>query len=321
MKKIRNLCIILDSFILIVIIAITFFPKSFAATINDDMSNKMEEEYISNIDSSFALDTIINKKDLYKEINHKKSFDNSYNSLIVNKLNENDTYKVIGTAIGGYNAHIVAIYDPSKVKIMTIEQFNTPNNTGKETVTKMCKRLNAVVGINGGGFKEVDLIGYDSPKGYIIKDGKILWKTDETGNLIGMTNDNKLLLVNATGEEAISMGMRDAMEFGPFLIVNGETDPAAKKVLKRRAARTIIAQRTDGIILFVVTEGSSNQGPSFEEIINELYLYGVYNAANLDGGASSQLVVKGELVNTPRNIVNDLVRGGRTVVSGWGLFE
>ena len=28
--------------------------------------------------------------------------------------------------------------------------------------------------------------------------------------------------------------------------------------------------------------------------------YGAYNAANLDGGGSSTLVVKGELINSPR---------------------
>ena len=46
----------------------------------------------------------------------------------------------------------------------------------------MSKRLNAVVGINGGGFKQ-DSKSYsiDTPTGYVIKDGKIVYCAGHTG--------------------------------------------------------------------------------------------------------------------------------------------
>ena len=228
--------------------------------------------------------------------------------------------------VGSYDAHLVAIYDPSEVRILTSKKFNTVtdgrNQGGQESILNMTKRLGASVGINGGGFVDYGY-GSDIPLGYVIKDGKVIWnkKGGGKGNLIGFTNDNKLLLINATGAEAIEQGMRDALEFGPFLIVNGVT-PQFNNVVGgySRAARVAIAQRKDGIVLFLVTEGTHTAGPNMKEVIDTLVNYGAWNAANLDGGTSTQLVIKGELINHPKNIYGNAVVGGRSVVTGWGLI-
>ena len=57
------------------------------------------------------------------------------------------------------------------------------------------------------------------------------------------------------------------------------------------------------------------------EVIDTLKKYGAYNAANLDGGTSSQLAINGELINNPKNIYGQSVVGGRAVVSGFGLIK
>lgn len=46
-------------------------------------------------------------------------------------------------------------------------------------------------------------------------------------------------------------------------------------------------------------------------------------AANLDGGASSSLVIKGKLINNPLNIYGQPVNygRGRGVVTGFGLVK
>ena len=191
----------------------------------------------------------------------------------------------------------------------------------------MTKAVGAIVGINGGGFEnDARTYGIDTPTGYIIKDGELIWtrKDNTKGRIIGIDNNNRLRLVRATGQEAIDMGIRDAMEFGPFLIVDG-----VKQKLGfyaggfHRAARTVIAQRDDGIMLFVVTDTNGNfyNGPNMNELADKLLLYGVTNAANLDGGGSSQLVIEGKLYNNPVSIYNEPVNGGngRSVVNGWGL--
>ena len=90
-------------------------------------------------------------------------------------------------------------------------------------MVSMCKRTKSKVCINAGRFKQDSHgLSSDYPVGYIIKDSEIIWATDSNrkGELIGFNKDNKLVLTKATGVEALEMGIRDAVEFGPFLIIN-----------------------------------------------------------------------------------------------------
>ena len=267
------------------------------------------------------IDTKIDLDQVVIDTKPRESYDNEYDEAVLTRDKDNEDYKYIKTKVGSYDAHLVVIYDPGKVHILTGKKFNTKDKSGKETVLQMTKRMGAVVGINGGGFVDYGY-GSDIPIGYVIKDGKVIWSpSTKKMDLIGMTNDNKLLLVNATGEEAVEMGMRDGLQFGPFLMVNGER-PKFKDSAGgySRAARVAIAQRKDGIILFLVTEGTHTAGPNMKEVIDTLEKYGAYNAANLDGGTSSQLVINNKLINHPKNIMGQSVNGGRGIVTGWGLF-
>ena len=156
----------------------------------------------------------------------------------------------------------------------------------------------------------------------VTKENKLKYQYADEKKIID--NNNRLRLVQATGTEAIEMGIRDAMEFGPFLIVDGVKQKLGLYAGGfQRTSRTVIAQREDGIMLFVVTDnyGRFYQGPNMNELADKLLLYGVVNAANLDGGGSSQLVVNGKLYNHPVSIYHEPVNGGngRSVVNGWGL--
>ena len=288
-------------------------------------SEKRVQEVID-ADKFEPINEQINLDEIVIDTAPRDSYDNEYDEAILTRDAGNEHYKYLKIKVGDYNAHLVAIYDPSEVRILTAKKFNTTTDAryggGQEKIINMTKRLGATVGINGGGFVDYGY-GSDIPLGYVIKDGKVIWnkKGGGKGNLIGFTNDNKLLLINATGTEALEQGMRDALEFGPFLIVNGVT-PKFNNVVGgySRAARVAIAQRKDGIVLFLVTEGTHTAGPNMKEVIDTLTKYGAWNAANLDGGTSTQLVIKGNLINKPKNIYGREVVGGRSVVTGWGLI-
>ena len=121
--------------------------------------------------------------------------------------------------------------------------------------------------------------------------------------LIGFTKDNVLMLTKKSAKEAIKDGMDRAVEFGPFLIVNGKPSTFKGNGGGGKHPRTAIAQRQDGIVLFVVIEGriSKSAGMTYPELTELLQKYKAYNAANLDGGGSSSLYAvvngKGKLLN------------------------
>lgn len=281
------------------------------------------EEYIQKVLSESAyipINDTVDLDDIVIDTAPKDYYENEYDEAILTRDPGNEDYKYMKVKAGKYDAHLVAIYDPSKVELIHSKEFNT--GRGQEKIKDMCTRLGGVACINGGMFVDNGW-GSDIPMGYLIKDGKIIW-SDHGGkaDLIGFTNDDKLLLISATGEEAINMGMRDALEFGPFLIVNGEPLQYANSTAGgyNRAARVAIGQRKDGVVLFLVTEGTHAAGPNLLEVIETLQLYGAYNAANLDGGTSAQLAINGQIINTPKNIYGQVVNGGRRVVSGFGLI-
>ena len=233
---------------------------------------------------------------------------------------DNNDYKLINVKVGGYDAFLVAIYDPSRIKLITKEKLGT--GAYGENILKMCKRTNSTVCINAGRFKQSSKgLSSDYPVGYVIKNGEIIWATDSNrkGELIGFNKENKLILTKATGAEALEMGIRDAVEFGPFLIINGKAMQTVGKGRSGNAPRVAIAQRKDGIVLFLVTNTKYvYSGPNYTEMIEVLQKYGAYNAANLDGGSSATLVIKNQLINTPRDKDKGVINP-RGTVSGFAF--
>ena len=246
---------------------------------------------------------------------------NEYEKELLTKDEGNDLYKVLNITIGNSKAYLVAIYDPTKVKLIRTKAFNI-GTTGERILT-MCQRYGGVVCINAGGFEDQGW-GSDIPTGYVIENGKVIWPSNGNGDemrtsIIGLTADGKLkLMPNATANEAIASGVVDGLNFDPFLIVNGKSleivgDPWGK------APRVAIAQRKDGVMMFLVIDGENYiNGASLKEMVETLERYGAYNAANLDGGQSSSLIINGSLYNVPPPAAR--AQGGRYVVTGFGLI-
>ena len=182
------------------------------------------------------------------------------------------------------------------------------NNSG-EMLTKIADKNNAVVAINASGFFDPGYVGNGGkPHGIVIQNGQVisnLPKSNVGGGVIGFTKDNKFIMGKMTADEALSKGVRDAVEFGPFLIVNGEPSFIKGNGGWGTAPRTAIGQRKDGIVLFLVMDGRDYvhgiDGVGMVELTEILMNYGAYNASNLDGGTSSGLVIDGKLVNQPVN--------------------
>ena len=282
---------------------------------NKDMVEKiMKNNYF------IAIDEDVNLDDIIIDTRKKKSYKDKYEEELFTR-NGNDAYKVIDVKVGNAKGYLVAIYKPEKVKLLRTTKFN--NGTYGERVVDMCSRYKASVCINGGGFANGLSNGSDIPLGYVIDDGEVLWPGSNSktrGNIIGITDDGKLKLMNnSTGDEAIEAGIKYGLEFGPFLIVNGKSAEIVGMPYGV-ANKCVIAQRKDGLMMFLVTEGETYiDGASLRDVIAVLEKYGAYNAANLDGGQSTSLVINNKLVNSPNYLAKK--QGGRYVVTGFGLIN
>lgn len=248
------------------------------------------------------------------------TYANEYERQILEKDPGNDLYKIIPVSGSGYKGHLVAVYDPSKVKIATTKYLG---NRGQSTKV-MAKDNNAVIAINASGFYDPDWNSNGStPHGTVIQNGKIVWDYADAnvgGGFIGFTNEDKLVLGKMTKEQALAMGMRDAVEFGPFLVVNGKPSFVKGNGGWGIAPRTAIGQRKDGIVLLLVIDGrrADSIGADMVDLTEIMVRYGAYNAANLDGGSSSSLIVNKQVYNRP---VAGGEEGLRNLPTAWIVTE
>ena len=232
--------------------------------------------------------------------NEVTEYENEYERAILERDPKNNDYKIIEIDEKKFDGYLVAVYDASRVKTVVTE------NLGKsgQYLTTMAKDNDALIAINGGGFNDPNFYSTGGqPLGITVTDGEYVTtaKYSGSGGIIGFTEDDKLVLGKMSLSEAKEQGIRDAVTFGPFLIVNGKASEVLGNGGWGTAPRTAIAQRKDGIVLFLVLNGRtvSKPGADMDDLIEVLERYGAYNAANLDGGTSSVLVVNDTIVNDP----------------------
>ena len=236
-------------------------------------------------------------------VNHEETthYKNKYEKEILDRK-KGQTYKVINFEVNGCKAYLGVVYDPSKVSV----GYSKWLGKSGQYIYDMAKEQNSVLTINGGGFKDTN---YNSngadPIGVTIANGKVITDYPTGGStfgIIGFNKDNTLVLLrNTSASRAISAGVRDAVTMGPFLIVNGQKSFTQGNGGWGYAARTAIGQRKDGIVLFLVVDSNAtrSKGASMKDLVDIMNRYGAVNAANLDGGTSSVMVVEGKMINDP----------------------
>ena len=199
-----------------------------------------------------------------------------------------------------YNGWIMVVQDPSRVSVgVCRENFNSKPGL---VLHEIAARYNAIAAINGGGFSDEGGLGNGGrPIGLVISNGEVLNKASINSDhniVMGFDQENKLIIGKMTSDEAVSKGLRDALAFGPALVVNGEPAKFSGSSSGLNP-RTAIGQRRDGAVLLLVIDGrqASSLGATYADMINVLMEYEAFNAANLDGGSSSMLWYNGEYIN------------------------
>lgn len=239
------------------------------------------------------------------------SYEDEFDQAILEN-DEETPYKLIPIEENGYKGFLVAIYDPSKVQLGITRYLN---NRG-ELLPTMAANYNALVAINASGFSDPDGIGDGGmPVGGIVQNRILVWNSIRpysSGGVIGFNKENKLILTKDKMKDAIqTYELRDAMEFGPFLIVDGVPSTIQGNGGWGTAPRTVIGQRKDGIVLFLVIDGRRpgySMGAEMADLTAIMTRYKAFNAANLDGGSSSCMFIEDQIVNRPTGRRNNGLR-------------
>ena len=224
---------------------------------------------------------------------------------VVTQSESGDWIEVRDVKGPSYKGKLMIVHDPSKVIVGTLDAYGAAYHG--LYLYEFIEKYNAIGGTNAGGFYDPNGGGNGgTPDGLVIRDGQIAWGSAGTWyiNVIGFDGDHKLHVGDLSGQQALDLGMTSAVSFspGPVLVKDGVTRTGLGGGMN---PRTCIGQRADGTILLLVLEGRKpdSLGASYDDIAGLMYDYGAVNAANLDGGSSSQMYYNGEQITRGSNLI------------------
>lgn len=235
-------------------------------------------------------------QEIMNKLEVQNNEDSNLDDIKINNSKDNEKITVEKITGKNYVGYVMIVPDASKVNLVD----GRKSSRGSK-LSEIVKNNNAIAGINAGGFADDGGVG----AGNILCDATIINKKLLYGNkntkysLIGLSSDKKLVLGKYTYQNALNAGIESAVEFGPFIIVNGKnqiTNASSGGIHPRMA----IGQRKDGTFLFVVIDGRQpgySIGTNLLELQNIFNRYDAYNAANLDGGSSATMYYNGKVIN------------------------
>ena len=192
----------------------------------------------------------------------------------------------------------VTVSDASDLK--TALANNTYGRNITDTTSDMAANNNAILAING------DYYGARQ-SGYVIRNGKIYRDTSGNRDALVIQKNGEFKFVSESetnASELLQDGVLQVFSFGPVLLNNGEISVGENDEVGMAMAsnpRTAIGYLGNNHYVFVVSDGrtSESAGLSLYELASFMKELGVKDAYNLDGGGSSTMVFKGEIINNP----------------------
>lgn len=201
-----------------------------------------------------------------------------------------------------YNAHVMIIKDPGRVYMATSTEGKFSTSIPGTRINEQIETEQASAGINAGAFNDDGTGGSyvgSIPAGILYSKG-VFRSNQERGLLpnqgfAGFTNENILVVAKSmTVEKCNELGIRDACEFGPVLIINGEVNQEEYAKASGWNPRTCIGQRKDGAVVFLCIDGrqASSMGGTFKDCIDIMMEYDCVNACAMDGGSSTVMLYR-----------------------------
>ena len=205
-------------------------------------------------------------------------------------------------------------YYVADIYITDIECFRVgfPDGSTYDTGERIAAFNNGVVAVNGDSM----LVHHS---GLLIRNGEIYNNTPNSGDLCVLYYDGTMETYSPgtyTEEEILAKGPFHSWQFGPTLL-DGEGQPLEEfnisRELQSAHPRTAIGYYEPGHYCFVVVDGRSpghSDGAEMRALAELMSGLGCRQAYNLDGGASSMMIFRGEVYNSPCNggrYINDML--------------
>lgn len=173
-----------------------------------------------------------------------------------------------------------------------------------EKTDSMAERCNAILAVNG------DYYGWRSD-GVEIRNGE-LFRNEPTRLGLGIFEDGYMRCFDETqvsAQELLDQKVWNTFSFGPELVHDGQvTDHLDEDYsvdltgIQHKAPRTVIGQVGKNHFVFVVVDGRQagySKGIRLTDLAELMQQLGCKEAYNLDGGASSTMYFKGQIINHP----------------------
>ena len=286
------------------------FPTVRETWVTSAMTTFSHQWLATSFFSQKTIDTILEKNRIYP-------IDDKIDLSLIQITDKTEKTEVIDVSTKKFRAYLMIIPDPSKVELVFTEKLGG-NGLKLET---FIKEKGAIGGINASGFK--DASGHTKgghPAGLVLKNREIL-SLDQMSSyyVVGLTEDCKLYVgEHSTLEELYNLPAKEAISFGPVLIINGQPTLINGDGGWGISPRTSIGQTADGTILMLVIDGRqiSSLGATLNDVQKIMLDYGAINASNLDGGSSSIMMMDRKVVNYPCT-----TKTGRYLPSAFLVYE
>ena len=197
-----------------------------------------------------------------------------------------------------FKGKVMLIKDPKRIKVAVTKELEV---TG-ERVSDFVKDTGAIAGINGGGFYDPNGAGNGAfPDGLTVHNGEILHNNigNKSTDIVALDKEGKLIVGQIKADDVKKRNIQEAVSFWPTLIQDGKKGVFQDSVWSV-APRTAIGQKADGTIILVVIDGRQptwSWGAKMSDLYNLFMDYEAVNAANLDGGSSTELFYNGKVIN------------------------
>lgn len=282
---------------------------------SDETAEDRAAEYTDEQERFFAIFDELDRESFLAFVDrHPDVTENGYDNIDIDycdsgdgptgiKTTEGDAVKAINAQWGilivqvkddQYDGRLALIKDASRVSVGTCKSLYGHG----QFVRDIAARYDAILATNASGFEDPNGNGNGgTPYGFVKAQGEK--KRGAAGGdykIIGFDEEN-LLRIGKFRDTSI---LRDAVEFTPALIIDGE------RLVKDSAGwglqpRSAVGQKADKTVMLLVIDGRQTHsvGATVNDCAEIFERYGAVQASNLDGGSSSVMYYNGREITKP----------------------